>query len=170
MALVVARAPRCRPSRGSGAESAGLRRSPGRPRGWFLTALLDLAVPQHDHAVGRRATDTVRAQSALGSDGRWHIFAQGECEPRGRAVGESSQRARRGGNGPPSTQRCQPSARLGLGSTSLAPSTVQSDLQVIVKLPCFERRKTLWSLSRRSSLRRFRYRCFCGGVGRNCCD
>ena len=112
MALVVARAPRCRPSRGSGAESAGLRRSPGRPRGWFLTALLDLAVPQHDHAVGRRATDTVRAQSALGSDGRWHIFAQGVCEPRGRAVGESSQRALRERR-PPSTQRCQPSARLG---------------------------------------------------------
>ena len=36
----------------------------------FLTAPLDLIVPQHDHAVGRRATDTVRARSALGSYGR----------------------------------------------------------------------------------------------------
>ena len=42
----------------------------GPAKGWFLTALLDLIVPQHDHAVGRRATDTVRARSALGSDGR----------------------------------------------------------------------------------------------------
>ena len=42
----------------------------GPAKDWFLTALLDLAVPQHDHAVGRRATDTVRARSALGSDGR----------------------------------------------------------------------------------------------------
>ena len=84
----------------------------GPAKDWFLTALLDLIVPQHDHAVGRRATDTVRARSALGSDGRWHIFAQGVCEPRGRAVGESSQRALRERR-PPSTQRCQPSARLG---------------------------------------------------------
>ena len=42
----------------------------GPAKDWFLTALLDLTVPQHDHAVGRRATDTVRARSALGSDGR----------------------------------------------------------------------------------------------------
>ena len=35
MALVVARAPRCRPFRGSGAESAGLRRLPGRRRAGF---------------------------------------------------------------------------------------------------------------------------------------
>ena len=42
----------------------------GPAKDWFLTALLDLIVPQHDHAVGRRATDTVRARSALGSDGR----------------------------------------------------------------------------------------------------
>ena len=42
----------------------------GPAKDWFSTALLDLTVPQHDHAVGRRATDTVRARSALGSDGR----------------------------------------------------------------------------------------------------
>ena len=42
----------------------------GPAKDWFLTALLDLIVPQHDHAVGRRATDTVRARSALGSYGR----------------------------------------------------------------------------------------------------
>ena len=42
----------------------------GPANDWFLTALLDLTVPRHDHAVGRRATDTVRARSALGSYGQ----------------------------------------------------------------------------------------------------
>ena len=79
-----------------------------------------------------------------------------------RSVKAASARSVSGGRPPHSVA----SRRLRLGSTSLAPSTVQSGLQVIVKRPCFERRIYLWSLGRRSSLRRFRYRCFCGAQKR----
>ena len=59
----------------------------GPAKGWFLDALLELTVPRHDHAVGRRAARKRAIRAWLAGTDR-HTYLLKVCERAERHVGQ----------------------------------------------------------------------------------